>query len=303
MSPEVERKINELKKAGILIPDLPYTGDDFSTYGLERDLIVPEDVAWTHRRGEQGDIYFIANQREETRTFTASMRICGKKPECWNPLTGEIDFRPPYERKNNRTEVTLTLAPNESVFIVYPAEKNCSGDGKNSQKRQKEGSRSAKEFSEVAVELGEYTVNFIANGRTVNRKELFDWSREGDEKIRYYSGTAVYRTAFHWKGKPETAVYLNLGKVCDLATVRVNGVDCGTIWTAPYRTNITAALKEGTNELEIEVTNTWANALKGADEGKAPFSGIWTNAKYRRQEKTLLPAGLLGPVSFLSGGF
>ena len=82
----------------------------------------------------------------------------------------------------------------------------------------------------------------------------------------------------------------------------MNGVDCGTIWTAPYRTNITAALKEGTNELEIEVTNTWANALKGADEGKAPFSGIWTNAKYRRQEKTLLPAGLLGPVSFLSVG-
>ena len=228
------------------------------------------------------------------------MRIYGRKPECWNPLTGEIDFRPSYEQKNNRTEVTLTLAPNESVFIVYPTEKNCFGDEKSLQKQQKEGSYSAKEFSEVAVELGEYTVNFITNGRTVNRKELFDWSREQDEKIRYYSGTAVYRTAFHWKDKPETTVYLNLGKVCNLATVRVNGVDCGTIWTAPYRTNITAALKEGTNELEIEVTNTWANALKGADEGKAPFSGIWTNAKYRRQEKTLLPAGLLGPVSFLS---
>ena len=303
LSPEVEKKINELKKAGILIPDLPYTGDDFSACGLERDLIVPEDVAWTHRRGEQGDIYFIANQREETRTFTASMRIYGRKPECWNPLTGEIDFRPSYEQKNNRTEVTLTLAPNESVFIVYPTEKNCFGDEKSLQKQQKEGSYSAKEFSEVAVELGEYTVNFITNGRTVNRKELFDWSREQDEKIRYYSGTAVYRTAFHWKDKPETTVYLNLGKVCNLATVRVNGVDCGTIWTAPYRTNITAALKEGTNELEIEVTNTWANALKGADEGKAPFSGIWTNAKYRRQEKTLLPAGLLGPVSFLSFRF
>jgi hypothetical protein len=27
-------------------------------------------------------------------------------------------------------------------------------------------------------------------------------------------------------------------------------------------------LKKGINELEIEVTNTWANALTGADEGK-----------------------------------
>ena len=36
----------------------------------------------------------------------------------------------------------------------------------------------------------------------------------------------------------------------------------------------------------------WANALLGADEGKAPFDGIWTNAKYRRGDKTLIPAGL-----------
>ena len=71
--------------------------------------------------------------------------------------------------------------------------------------------------------------------------------------------------------KEDRRVYLNLGKVCDLATVRVNGIDCGTIWTVPYRADITAALKKGVNELEIEVTNTWANALKGADEGKAPF--------------------------------
>ena len=31
---------------------LPYTEEDFSVYGLERDMIVPEDIAWTHRRGE-----------------------------------------------------------------------------------------------------------------------------------------------------------------------------------------------------------------------------------------------------------
>ena len=48
--------------------------------------------------------------------------------------------------------------------------------------------------------------------------------------------------------------------------------------SAPYRANITGALKKGINELEIEVTNTWANALAGADEGKAPFDGIWSVA-------------------------
>ena len=297
LSPEVKQKINELKEAGILIPSLPYNEDDFSSYGLERDLIVPKDIAWTHRQGEQGDIYFIANQLEETRTFTASMRIHGRKPECWNPVTGEINADIPYEQKSHRKEVTLTLDPNESGFIVYPAEED---DKETSEKERKEKKDSVKESSETGLEATEYTVTFTANGKTIQRQELFDWSKEEDEQIRYYSGTAVYKTTFRWKSKVKEGqqVYLNLGKVCDLATVRVNGIDCGTIWTAPYRADITAALKKGVNELEIEVTNTWANALKGADEGKAPFDGIWTNAKYRRAENALLPAGLLGPLNF-----
>jgi len=60
---------------------------------------------------------------------------------------------------------------------------------------------------------------------------------------------------------------VDLGKVCNLATVRVNGFDCGTLWTAPYRVDISKALKKGVNEIEIEVTNTWANAINGADRG------------------------------------
>lgn len=287
LSPAVRKKMDELKAAGVIVPALPYTEEDFSAYGLERDMIVPEDVAWMHRSGELGDIYFVANQREETRTFTASMRINGRKPECWNPVTGEMNTHPSYRIHDNRTEVTLTLAPNESVFIVFPTEEAADKERTSTDKR---------EPLNRTLETEEYTVTFLATGKTVVRKDLFDWSKEEDEQIRYYSGTAVYKVTFRWKDKLKKGqpVYLNLGKVCNLATVRVNGIDCGTVWTAPYRADITSALKKGTNELEIEVTNTWANALKGVDEGKAPYDGIWTNAKYRKQEDTLLPAGLLG---------
>ena len=287
LSPAVRKKMDELKAAGVIVPALPYTEEDFSAYGLERDMIVPEDVAWIHRSGELGDIYFVANQREETRTFTASMRINGRKPECWNPVTGEMNTHPSYRIHDNRTEVTLTLAPNESVFIVFPTEEAADKERTSTDKR---------EPLNRTLETEEYTVTFLATGKTVVRKDLFDWSKEEDEQIRYYSGTAVYKATFRWKDKLKKGqpVYLNLGKVCNLATVRVNGIDCGTVWTAPYRADITSALKKGTNELEIEVTNTWANALKGVDEGKAPYDGIWTNAKYRKKEDTLLPAGLLG---------
>lgn len=215
-------------------------------------------------------------------------------------MTGEIETNPLYELKDNRTEVTLTLAPNESVFVVFSTEEARNGHNSDTQKQWKEKKNSTGNIEEVTFEPEEYKVTFLNNGKEITRKTLFDWSKEDDEQIRYYSGTAIYKTMFRWKNKlkKDRKVWLNLGKICDIATVRVNGIDCGTVWTAPYRADITAALKKGMNELEIEVTNTWANALQGADEGKAPFDGIWTNAKYRRAERTLLPAGLLGSLGF-----
>ena len=52
-------------------------------------------------------------------------------------------------------------------------------------------------------------------------------------------------------------------------------------------------VEKGKNQIEIEVVNTWHNALRGLDQGKAPYEGIWTNAKYRTKGDGLLPAGLL----------
>ena len=89
---------------------------------------------------------------------------------------------------------------------------------------------------------------------------------------------------------------LSVGEVRDIARVYVNGTDCGIAWTTPYEVDITRVLKRGKNTVCIEVVNTWANALRGADCGKPPFEGIWTNAKYRMKGDRLLPAGLMGPV-------
>ena len=134
--------------------------------------------------------------------------------------------------------------------------------------------------------------------KTVTRPVLFDWSKEEDEKIRYYSGHATYRGLFRWKNEQDGRIILRLGKVANVATVRVNSIACGTAWTAPDEVDITDALRNGTNVLEVEVVNTWANALRGADQDKAPFEGIWTNAKFRLPGDGLLPAGWMGPCEF-----
>ena len=50
-------------------------------------------------------------------------------------------------------------------------------------------------------------------------------------------------------------LFLDLGKVKNLARVRLNGQDLGVVWTAPWRVEITKALKLKDNQLEIEVVN------------------------------------------------
>lgn len=312
LSPQVQAKVDRWQKAGVLIPRLPYEEGNFSAYGLEPDVLVPDDVAWTHRQGKEADIYFISNQLEKARSFTVSLRVSGREPELWNPLTGEILEAAHWKVVNSRTNLKVDLAANGSVFIVLPVKETSTRKVQKEKKgqepvrlrysKQKTISALQKKQELVSVkELGNapWTVDFPLIGETVEKDSLFDWSRSGNKRIKYYSGTVTYRKNFEWKADAGGQVFLSLGKVCDVAAVWVNGQNCGTVWTAPYRVDITKALKRGTNQLCIEISNTWANAINGADQGKAPFEGIWTNAQYRMKEKTLLPAGLLGPVRLI----
>jgi hypothetical protein len=125
---------------------------------------------------------------------------------------------------------------------------------------------------------------------------LQDWSKCSDSTIRYYSGTAAYSKVFNWKMNGSERVWLDLGDVANIAEVRVNGISCGVAWTAPFRIEITKALKSGENKLSIEVSNTWANRLIGDQRLPEKDRITWTTAPFRLEGKPLLKAGLLGPV-------
>lgn len=85
-----------------------------------------------------------------------------------------------------------------------------------------------------------------------------------------------------------------------LAKVKVNGVYVGGVWTAPYRLNITNALKKGNNTLEVEVVNCWRNRLIG--EKTLPENERFTfqTATYLNKDSELQPSGLIGPVEVQS---
>ena len=79
----------------------------------------------------------------------------------------------------------------------------------------------------------------------------------------------------------------------------MNGARVGELWHAPYRIDITEALKPGKNRLEVKVINPWVNRLIGdAQPGatKITFTVIPTYMA----SAPLRTSGLLGPVSLVS---
>lgn len=96
-------------------------------------------------------------------------------------------------------------------------------------------------------------------------------------------------------------MWIDLGDVKNLAEVSVNGKPLGIVWHAPYRVNVTSALKSGSNEIVVKVTNAWVNRLIG-DEQPGATKITFADVKPYKANSPLLPSGLLGPVSIYSIG-
>ena len=265
-----------MEALGLTVIRKPWTEKDLTALNIQPDITVPEGIGYTHRHGKDADIYFICNPTEKEMTFAPKFRATGKNKYIADPMDGKI-----YNGTDN-----MTLNPGASAFVILT---NMTLDAE-----EKVNIRQT-----IPLKTKEWTITFDETGKNVTAKELFDWSSSTDNSIKYYSGHATYETTFKHNGKNKGRVMLDLGKVENIATVYVNGKKCGTAWLAPYTVDITDAVKKGKNTLRIEVVNTWANALLGNDNGTAPFEGIWTNGKYRRAEKTTLPAGLLGPIKIM----
>ncbi len=120
--------------------------------------------------------------------------------------------------------------------------------------------------------------------------------------IKHYSGIATYRKTFDSPRATGGRLVLDLGTVHEIACGRLNGRDLGTVWCAPWQVDISDAVKEGTNDIEIEAANLWPNRLIG-DAGKPQAERLtWTIVAANYQaDSELPPSGLLGPVRILTG--
>lgn len=303
---EFKKAVDELWVAGkngdgqVLIG--PYQEETFKPLGLERDLFVAEAeqstyakyIAYTHRKTDQKDIYFIANQLEKDRVLNCSFRIADLKtvPEFYDAVSGKTWKARNWSVVDGRLQLAIKLDANASVFVIF--------DRNTDQTKPVEGKSNWSEFTTTQVLDKDWQVTFdpVYGGpsKPVLFKDLTDWSLNQDSLIRYYSGTAIYNKSINIKSKKTDQIWLDLGAVANIADVKVNNVSCGIVWTPPYRVEISKALRNGNNQISIELSNTWANRLIGDQRLPENKRITKTNAPYRLEGKPLLKAGLLGPV-------
>jgi hypothetical protein len=276
--------------------------------GVTTDFNVVEsdsktDYDYIHYTIGQSDVYFVTNQTTDRQKINCDFRVAGLQPELWDALTGEIREALAFTQKDGITTVPLSLEPYGAIMVVF--------NKKISKNKQGTAQRNYTDYKTVKSITGTWEVNFDpkwGGPESVTFPELIDWSKHSDEGIKYYSGTAVYNTAFNvdfdlQKSKP---YFLQLENVKDvgIAEVKINGKDKGILWTKPFRVEIGNELQEGENTLEIKVVNSWFNRVAGDEmfPNKKQFTN--TNAvlinDFRgraRKEIPLEPSGLLGPVT------
>jgi hypothetical protein len=316
-----------------------------------------------HRHTADRDFYFVANGQRRPVEFEAVFRAQGHV-EIWHPEDGSIEpCLVSDATKDGRTKMAMHLDPAQSVFVVFHGKPDAKaftsftqsgripGDGsklireddKLVVKGFENGTYSASaakdtksvkiiDLTEPTVLAGPWTLHFPKGWgapESIDLPKLIDWTSSDNFDIQHFSGSATYTLKFNVKPeqlRQNTLAQLDLGDVQIMATVKLNGKDLGLLWKPPFRVDVTKALKDGENTLEVRVTNLWINRLIGDEqfppqanylknngieaiptwllEGKPrPESKRKTFVTWRHYTATdpLEPSGLIGPVKLIWG--
>lgn len=279
---------------------------------------IPEFLTYRRVAGDT-DIIFVCNQADTPATGKIPFDPKGRNVEVWDP------YNLTRYALDKGDDLSVTIEPFGSRFlIIRPGETLLNPEKK------------WETIATIPIST-QWTISFPETAE-LKTDTLFSWPDSDSNPIRYFSGTASYRGAFPRPDKKtvgEGRTILSLGTVENMARVKVNGAEMPLLWKAPYECDITDALRDGINDIEIEVTNLWPNRMIGDEQepddlewsepliynyapGK-PRAGCWLTSnpewlvkgeerpskgrktvscfKYFTSDSPLLPSGLLGPVT------
>jgi hypothetical protein len=274
-------------------------GEVLKTLNVPADFVYTRpqpdtDLLFVHRQIGDQDFYFVDNRNDRTESLDATFRVTGKQAELWHADSGKIEPASYYSAAG-RTTVPLSLAPWETVFVVF-------------RKPAQASSRTLPTTVEtpLATLEGPWEVTFppdLGAPPKATFEKLAEWNENSDQGIKYFSGTATYTKTFDapkgWLASG-TNVWIDLGDVKNMAEVLLNGTPLGLVWKEPFRVNLTGALKSGANTLEVKVTNGWANRIIGDRQPGMTKTYTFTSPKFYNAKAKLWSSGLLGPVQIIA---
>jgi hypothetical protein len=248
------------------------------------------NLLFVHRKLADGELYFVDNRDNRAESVEATFRVQGKAADLWHADTGQTEPAS-YRSAGGRTTVPLRLDPYEAVFVVF----------------RQPATRPSRTLPPVvdtplATVEGPWDVSFQPDRGAPARitlDHLTSWSENADPGVKYFSGHGTYTKTVQAPAEWFSAgsrLWLDLGDVRNLAEVMVNGQPLGIVWKAPFRVDVTGALKPGANQLTVAVTDLWVNRLIGDQQPVDTRKYTFTTQRFYQADSPLLPSGLLGPV-------
>lgn len=267
----------------------------FAQLGYVPDCKVPDgmNVYQGHQKDGDTDIYILSNQDNRALTMDVAFRVTGKQPELWDPVTGVIRKLPAFRQEEKTTVVPMKLEKNECVFMVFREKGEPSAT-------TLEANYPAPLRTQEAT--GEWNVTFESAFKTpspVRMATLDNLSDNANDSIRYFSGTATYTTTVNLDhaGRGEH-MFMTFDNVGTMAKVYINGKYAGGVWTAPYRLDVTDFVKDGRNDVKVEVVNTWVNRIVGDMNLPESERETYLFVNHLNAKTPLPPSGIIGKVKF-----
>ena len=125
--PHIQNRIDALeKKGGKIIRSVPVGATQLGTLGIApavRDNSC--GIRWIERQLKDQHLFFLSNF-QKMGAFTATLRVKGKQPELFNPVTGETKKIARYEETANGTKIEIDVKDRADSFFVLFREKAAS---------------------------------------------------------------------------------------------------------------------------------------------------------------------------------
>lgn len=209
------------------------------------------NIYFIHRKLNDADLYFIDNHKDSLENNVFSFSTKGKYAQLWNLITGKRYALSTEKVANGKLAIQLSLKGRESFCILI------------NDTFEKLPVFNTNNTAKTRLIDGSWEVYFDekkGGAGTVTFPHLQDWTEFADPKIKYYSGTAVYKKNIMIEPEGKK-INIEIDNPRFVAQVLVNGNDCGVIWCSPWQLDITKFLKAGKNKLEIRTANALTNRM------------------------------------------